>query len=75
MNTKTFGKYDYEDLRAAATAPGAEQIDIDTLGAWFEMYDMSDWNGEYFDADGLRLFPICEEDDDENFTVIGYEFR
>lgn len=76
MNTKSFGKYSYEELRAAAVSPNATQIDIDTLGAWFDCYGMDSWNGEYFDADnGLRLFPVCEEDEDENFTVTGYEFR
>ena len=45
MKTKSFTRYSYADLYAAATAPNAEQIDIDTLGAWFERYDWHDWNG------------------------------
>lgn len=76
MKTNFVSKYNYEELRAAAVSPNATQIDIDTLGEWFDCYGMDSWNGEYFDADnGLRLFPIYEEDEDENFTVIGYEFR
>ena len=70
-------RYQYEDLRAAAVAPGAAQEAINELGAWFEQFGMSCWNGEYFDADdGLRLFRVYSWDDESDTgDVVGYEFR
>ena len=77
MKTKTYHRYSYADLRAAATGADAQQIDIDTLGAWFESFGETLWNGEYYDAgDDLRLFPIMEWDEDrDQGEVIRYEFR
>lgn len=77
MNTRTFSRYSYSELRTAATSDDAQQIDIDTLGAWFDAYGQSYWNGEYYDADdGLRLFPIIKWDDDlDQGETVGFEFR
>lgn len=70
------GYYDYDELRAAATAPGATAEDLRELGRWFEQYGMDYWNGECWDADGLRLFPIIEWDAAlEQGETTGYEFR
>lgn len=76
MATKPYNRYSYEDLRAAATAEDAQQIDIDTLGAWFHDYGGVYWNGEYYDADnGLRLRPVFEWDDElDQGHVVHYEF-
>ena len=74
MKTKYYNQYSYKELLTAATAPNAEQIDIDTLGAWFEQFDPY-WNGEYYNADGHRLFPTYSEYADGDFELIGYEFR
>ena len=76
METKRYGRYDYEELKKKAIAPSAPQIDIDTLGAWFDSYGNEYWNGEYYDVDGLRLFPIMEEIDEYgDYEITGYEFR
>ena len=76
MEYNSFGRYDYEELRAAAVSPDATQIDINTLGEWFQTYDMNSWNGEYFDMDdGLRLYPVEEEFLPDQFRVIRYEIR
>lgn len=76
MNTKNFNRYSYQGLREAATAPGAEQIDIDTLGAWFNAYGYDYWNGECYDADGIQLYPVVEWDDDlDQGETTGYEIR
>lgn len=61
---------EYEELRSAATANDATQEDINALGKWFDAYGSAYWNGEYYDADGIRLYPIIEWDE-----VTGYEFR
>lgn len=71
-----FNYYDYKDLRAAATAPEATAKDLRALGEWFEQYGSDCWNGEYWDADGLRLFPVIEWDADlDQGETVGYEFR
>ena len=57
-----YGRYDYAELRAAATAPGASQEAIDDLGGWFALYGRDSWTGEYYDADdGTQLFPLYRE--------------
>lgn len=77
MKTNYVSRYNYAELRAAATAPDAEQIDIDTLGQWFSLYGSQYWNGEYYDADdGLRLYEVTEWDEElDQGEVTGYEFR
>ena len=74
METNYFNRYSYKELITAVTSADATQTDIDTLGAWFAEYGASYWNGEYYDADGKRLFPVYAENDGE-FEVVGYEFR
>ena len=68
-------EYAYEDLRAAATAAGATAEDLNNLGKWFEQNGRTFWNGEYYDADGLRLYPIYTEIAEDNFEITGYEFK
>lgn len=76
MKTNSFGRYDYAELLAAATDPNAQQIDIDTLGAWFERYGSMYWTGDDFDADGRRLARVEEWDEDnDQGHVVGYEWR
>ena len=69
--------YSYKELRAAATAPGATQADINALGEWFNRYGDRYWNGEYYDAENdLKLYPVIEWDAEiEQGTVTGYELR
>lgn len=76
MTTKPYSYYSYAELRAAATADTAKQIDIDTLGVWFHDYGSGYWNGEYYDADnGLRLRPVFEWDEDlDQGVIVRYEF-
>ena len=70
------GYYDYKELRAAATAPSATAEDLRELGRWFEQHGMDYWNGECWDADGLRLYPIVKWDEElDQGETIGYEFR
>lgn len=67
-------RYDYEELRAAAVEnPTFENMEA--LADWLENYNMSSWNGEYFDIDdGLRLYPIYgAEDEDGCFPIIDYK--
>lgn len=67
--------YEYEELRAKAIAADATPEDIENLGNWFERYGDQYWNGEYFDADGYRLYPVYEYDEDDEAILKGYEFR
>lgn len=67
---------EYEELLAAATAQDADQDDIDALGDWFAANGNAYWNGEYYDADGIRLYPIIEWDDEtDQGETVGYEIR
>lgn len=73
---KKIGYYDYDELRAAAVQPEATEADILALGEWFSRFGEVYWNGEYYDADGRRLYPVYKWDDalDEG-EIVGYEFR
>lgn len=76
MITKSYNRYSYEELRAAATVPGATQIDVDTLGSWLADFDPASWNGEYYDADGLRLYPVYDWDEDtDQGELVRYDLR
>lgn len=76
MKTTNYNRYSYAELLGKATAPGAGQIDIDTLGAWFADFGTEYWNCEYYDADGSRLFPIYSVPDEfGDVEITGYEFR
>lgn len=67
---------DYEKLLAAATASDADQDDINALGEWLNANDSDAWNGEYYDADGLHLFPLIEwNDETDQGETVGYEIR
>lgn len=69
--------YSYAELRAAATAPGETQADIDALGEWFSRYGDRYWNGECYDADGgLSLYPVEKWDEEAvQGEIVGYELR
>ena len=72
------GRYSYNDLLAKATSENATQEDINNLGNWFERYGREDWNGEYYDADGKRLFPVFAPDPEESEAYIftgNYDFK
>ena len=69
------GYYDYERLRAAAAAPGASQADVDALGSWFADYGTDYWNGEYYDAEGLRVYPVYAETEPGEFELKKYDIR
>lgn len=76
MNTKPFNYYSYRELRERLDAPDCEQTDIDTLGAWFDEFYMSEWDGEYYDADGLRLFPVYQYDEArDQYDLVHFEAR
>lgn len=80
---RTINYYSYEELLAAAIAPGATQDDVDALGEWFSSFGSGYWNGECYDASapgeqtGTRsLFEIVEWDEELDCgAVVGYELR
>lgn len=78
MSKISVTEYNYDELLAKALDPKAAQVNIDALGEWFERFGnwRQDWNGEYWAIDGqLRLYPIWEQVDDDDFNCIGYEIR
>lgn len=76
MKTNKFNEYSYEDLRDKAWARDATQIDVDTLGAWFEEYGDCYWNGECYNVDGMNLFPVYKHDEErDQDEITGYVFK
>lgn len=73
--------YDYEELKNKALSAEAEPEDINALGEWFSSYGDDYWNGEYYSVEnGYRLYPIYEEELDEDGELVqaevtGYELR
>ena len=68
--------YDYEELKNKALSTDATQDDINALSEWFEQYGDRYWNGEYFSVEnGIRLYRIEKEVDDDEFEIAGYELR
>lgn len=76
IDTKYYNRYSYQELRAALDAQNVKQIDIDTLGEWFDRYGDRFWNGECYDADGIEIIPVYEWDDElDQGEIIRYEIR
>lgn len=61
--------YNYTDLRSRALQGDAKALD--QLGRWFEQYGARYWNGESYDADGVRLRPVYREELDDGGEIIG----
>ena len=74
MNSFERTYYDYKDLKAAVDA-NPSQENINALGEWFSNWGNDFWNGEYYDADDLRIFPVYKEVEEDEFELIGYEAR
>ena len=67
-------RYSYSELLEAAKANETPD-NVNALGEWFEQYGDQFWNGECYDADGLRLFPVYVEVSEDQFEITGYEVR
>lgn len=70
----SMNRYSYSELLEAVKANETPD-NVNALGEWFEQYGDQFWNGEYYDADGLRLFPVYVEADEDQFEIVGYEVR
>lgn len=66
-------RYDYQELREKAiNNPTFENLE--DLADWLSNYDINSWNGEFWDIDGLRLYPIFgDEDENGCFPIVNYE--
>ena len=63
--------YSYQELRAAAASGKKE--DINALGEWFDQYGAVYWNGEFYGADGIEIYPLDKYDAEaERFERVGY---
>ena len=71
---KNMNRYSYSDLLEAVKKNETAE-NVNALGEWFEQYGDQFWNGEYYDADGLRLFPVYVAISEEQFEITGYEVR
>jgi len=63
-------RYSYEELRNAAKS--GKKADINALGEWFSTYGTEYWNGEYYDADGMEVWPVYKEVNEDEFELAGY---
>lgn len=68
----TINYYSYEELKAAVIAD-ASGANVNALGEWFSNYGNDYWNGEYYDADDFRLYPVYTEVGEDEFELTGYE--
>ena len=75
LSPRTISPYAYADLLERATAPEATKEDVNALGHWFQYYGMIYWNGECFDADGHRVFPVYDEIEPDVFDIDHYEIE
>ena len=62
------------ELKAAVIANASEE-NVNALGEWFDHYGSDYWNGEYYDADDLRIYPVYKEVEEDEYEIIGYEVR
>ena len=60
----------YKRLRKAAESGNRE--DINALGRWFERVGAQCWNGEYYDADGMELYPVYAFRSADQLDIVGY---
>lgn len=70
--------YEYKELRKKALSENATKEDRMNLLDWFERHGdtQNQWNGESWDIDeGLRLFPIYKEIEEDCFEVVNAEIR
>lgn len=68
--------YDYEELKAAVMANQNDDAAVNALGEWFSLYGEDYWNGEYYDADDFRVYPVYRETEIEGeYELMGYEVR
>lgn len=67
-------RYSYEELLNAVKTAATEE-NVNALGEWFNSYGMDYWNGEYYDADGIRIYPVYTEVDEDEYELTGYEIR
>lgn len=70
----SMNRYSYSELLEAVKANETPD-NVNALGEWFERYGDQFWNGEYYDADGLRLFPVYVEVSKDQFAITRYEVR
>ena len=61
--------YEYQELKEKALS--GDQEAINDLGQWFELYGDNYWNGEYYNVEGSRLYPVYgNEEYDEDGKLI-----
>lgn len=69
-------RYDYKELRAKAISSDSTKEDRLALYDWCCNYMNSGWNGEFWDIDdGLGLYPVYQEIEDDVFELIDAEIR
>ena len=65
-------QFEYDDL-IAAVKKNPTQENIDNLGDWFHQYGDCYWNGEFYNADDLELWPVEDYDYElDQGEIIGY---
>ena len=63
---------DYQTLRQKAIRY-SNKTNLQNLAEWFLNYGGQYWNGEYYDADDYKLYPIYKETEPDNFEIIGWK--
>lgn len=69
-------RYDYEELRKRALAENSTTADRLALLEWCDEFLYSRFNGECYDIDdGLELYPIYNEVEEDVFELVDAEVR
>lgn len=68
-------RYDYKDLREKALASDATFEDRANLADWFDNYNPSAWNGEFYHlCDGFAMWPVYGEPDEYgDYPIVDYK--
>ncbi len=69
-------RYDYNGLKDKALSNNATLEDLKNLADWFDEFDPSSWNGEFYNMeDGMELVPEYAKDKDGEYYITGYYIR
>lgn len=66
--------YNYKELREKALAHNATAKDRINLFNWLTYYD-THWNGESYSIEGLEIFPIYKEVEEDRFELVDCEIK
>lgn len=70
-------RYEYPELKKKVEADPKNQKLLQRMTNWFWAYDSFGWNGEYYDCEDFRIYPVYRffDDEDKEPEFIKWELR